>query len=53
MFDKKFPRELFEEKMCQNGEWRKLNEELHSLYPSPNIVRLIKSRRLRGAKHVQ
>ena len=30
-----------------NGEWRRLhNEELHSLYRSPNIVRVIKSRRL-------
>ena len=28
------------------------NEELHSLYRSPNIVRVIKSRRLRGAGHV-
>jgi hypothetical protein len=32
-----------------NGEnWRKLhNDELHSLYSSPNIVRVIKSRRMR------
>ena len=31
-----------------NGEWRKLhNEELHSLYHAPNIVRVNKSRRLR------
>ena len=36
-----------------NGKWRGLhNEELHSLYRSPNIVRVIKSRRLRWAGHV-
>ena len=35
------------------GEWRRLhNEELHSLYRSANIVRVIKSRRLRWAGHV-
>ena len=40
-------------KRDENGEWRRLhNEELHSLYRSPNIVRLIKSRRLRWAGHV-
>ena len=34
-------------------EWRRLhNEELHRLYCSPNIVRVIKFRRLRCAGHV-
>ena len=37
----------------ENGEWRRLyNEELHSLYRSPNIVRVIESRRLRWSGHV-
>ena len=36
-----------------NGEWRRLHsEDFHSLYRSPNIVREIKSRRLRWAGHV-
>ena len=35
------------------GEWRKLhNEELNDLYCSPNIVRVIKSRRIKWAGHV-
>ncbi|KAJ4448592.1 hypothetical protein ANN_10611 [Periplaneta americana] len=35
------------------GEWRKLhNAELHALHPSPDIIRNIKSRRLRWAGHV-
>ena len=34
-------------------EWRKLyNEELNDLYFSPNIVRVVKSRRMRWAGHV-
>jgi hypothetical protein len=34
------------------GGWRKLhNEELHNLYSSPSIIRLIKSRRMRWAGH--
>ena len=35
------------------GDWRRLhNEELNGLYSSPNIVRVIKSRRMRWAAHV-
>ena len=35
------------------GKWRRLhNEELYALYSSPNIIRVIKSRRLRWAGHV-
>jgi hypothetical protein len=35
------------------GGWRKLhNEELHNLYSSPNIIRMIKSRMMRWAGHV-
>jgi hypothetical protein len=34
------------------GGWRRLhNEELHNLYTSPNIIRVIKSKRIRGAGH--
>ena len=35
------------------GEWRRLhNEELNDLYSSPNIVRVVKSRRIKWAGHV-
>jgi hypothetical protein len=35
------------------GAWRKLhNEELHNLYSSPSIIRMIKSRRIKCAGHL-
>jgi hypothetical protein len=35
------------------GGWRKLhNEELHNLYYSPSIIKMIKSRKIRWAGHV-
>ena len=46
-------RRIFGPKRDVNGERRRLhNEELHSLYRSPNIVRAIKSRRSRWTGHV-
>jgi hypothetical protein len=46
-------RRIFGPKREEGGLWRKLhNDELHSLYPSLNIVRVIKSRRMRWAGHV-
>ena len=46
-------RRIFGPKSDANGEWRRLhNEKFHSVYPSPNIVRVITSRRLRWAGHV-
>ena len=44
---------IFELKRDANREWRRLHhEELDSFYRSPNIVRVIKSRRLRWTGHV-
>jgi hypothetical protein len=36
------------------GDWRELHtEEFHNLYSSPNITRMVKSRRVRWAGHVR
>jgi hypothetical protein len=44
---------IFGPKREEDGSWRKLhNDELHSLYFSPNIVKVIKSRRMRWAGYV-
>jgi len=47
-------RRVFGSKMDEvTGEWRKLHkEELRDLYSLPNIVRVVKSRRMRWAGHV-
>jgi hypothetical protein len=47
-------RRVFEPKRAEvTGEWRNLhNEELTDLYSLPNIVRVVKSRRMRWAGHV-
>jgi hypothetical protein len=38
----------------ETGGWRKLrNEELHGLYCLPSIIRMIKSRRMKWAGHVE
>jgi hypothetical protein len=46
-------RRIFGPKREEDGSWRKLyNDELHSLCVSPNIIRVIKSRRMRWPRHV-
>jgi len=54
MFGNRVLRAVFGRKRGEvTGEWRKLhNKELGDLYCSPDIVRVIKSRRVRGAGHV-
>jgi len=54
VFGNRVLRRLFGPKRDEvTGDWRKLrNEELNDLYCSPNIVRVIKSRRMRWTGHV-
>ncbi|KAJ4438705.1 hypothetical protein ANN_14652 [Periplaneta americana] len=54
VFENKVLKKIFGAKRDEvTGEWRKLhNTELHALYSSPDIIKNIKSRRLRWAGHV-
>jgi hypothetical protein len=54
VFENRVLRRIFEPNREEvTGEWRKLyNEELHNLYSLPNVIRMIKSRRMRWAGHV-
>jgi hypothetical protein len=53
VFENRVLRRIFGPKREEDGSWRKLhNDELHSLYSLPNIVRAIKSRMMRCAGHV-
>jgi hypothetical protein len=54
VFENRVLRRIFGPKRDEvTGEWRKLhNEELHNLHSSPDIIRQVKSRRMRWTGHV-
>jgi hypothetical protein len=53
VFESRVLRRIFGPKREEDGSCRKLhNDEFHDLYSSPNIVRVIKARRMRWAGHV-
>jgi hypothetical protein len=53
VFENTVLRRIFGSRREEDGSWIKLhNDELHNLYSLPNIVRVIKSRRMRWAGHV-
>jgi hypothetical protein len=54
VFESRVLRRIFGPKRDEvTGEWRKLhNEELHDLYSSPSIIRIIKARRMSWAGHI-
>jgi hypothetical protein len=53
VFENRELRRIFRPEREEDGSWRKFyNDELHNLYSSSNIVRVIKSRRMRWVGHV-
>jgi hypothetical protein len=54
VFENRVLRKIFGPKREEDGSWKKKlhNDELHSLYSSPNIVRVMKLRRMKWARHV-
>jgi hypothetical protein len=54
-FENRVLRRIFGSKSDEvTGEWRRLhNKELYAVYSSPNIIQVIKSRRLRWTGHVE
>jgi hypothetical protein len=54
VFENRVLRRIFGPKRDEvTGDWRKLpNEELHNLYSSPSIIRMMKTRKIRWAEHV-
>jgi hypothetical protein len=54
VFENRVLRKIFGPKREEDRSWEKMNnDELHNLYSSHNIVRVIKSRRMRWAGHVE
>jgi hypothetical protein len=55
VFDNRVMRRIFEPKRNEMiGCWRELHiEKLDNLYSWPSIIRMIKSRKMRGARHVE
>ena len=53
IFENNIPKQISRPKGDENGQCRRLrNEEFYSIYHSPNIIRINKSRRLKWAVHV-
>jgi hypothetical protein len=53
VFENRMLRRIFGPKRDEEGSWRKLqNDRIYSLYSSPNIVRVIKLRRMKWAGRV-